>query len=61
MGYRQTTIVVNRGKNNTILVVFHIELIEEGILKYGSEEKGSLLYKCSILLGYILLKNLRGL
>ena len=30
-------------------------------LKYGSEEKGSSLYKCSILLGFILSKNLRGL
>ena len=31
------------------------------VLKYGSEEKGSSLYKCSILLGFILSKNLRGL
>ena len=31
------------------------------MLKYGSEEKGSSLYKCSILLGFILSKNLRGL
>ena len=31
------------------------------ILKYGSEEKGSSLYKCSSLLGFILSKNLRGL
>ena len=31
------------------------------LLKYGSEEKGSSLYKCSILLGFILSKNLRGL
>ena len=30
-------------------------------LKYGSEEKGSSLYKCSILLGFILSKNPRGL
>ena len=30
-------------------------------LKYGSEEKGSSLYKCSILLGFIMSKNLRGL
>ena len=31
------------------------------VLKYGSEEKGSSLSKCSILLGFILSKNLRGL
>ena len=31
------------------------------LLKYGSEKKGSSLYKCSILLGFILSKNLRGL
>ena len=30
-------------------------------LKYGSEEKGSSLCKCSILLGFIMSKNLRGL
>ena len=29
-------------------------------LKYGSEEKGSSLCKCSILLGFIMSKNLRG-
>ena len=34
---------------------------QDAILKYGSEEKGSSLYKCSILLGFILSKNLRGL
>ena len=27
------------------------------LLKYGSEEKGSLLYKCSILLGFIMSKK----
>ena len=31
------------------------------ILKYGSEEKGSSLCRCSILLGFIMSKNLRGL
>ena len=31
------------------------------ILKYGSEEKGSCFYKCSIFLGFIMSKNLRGL
>ena len=31
------------------------------LLKYGSEEKGSSLYKCSILLGFIMSKNLRCL
>ena len=35
--------------------------IPEKNLKYGSEEKGSSLYKRSILLGFILSKNLRGL
>ena len=30
-------------------------------LKYGSEEMGSWFYKCSILLGFIMSKNLRGL
>ena len=30
-------------------------------LKYGSEEKGSSLCRCSILLGFIMSKNLRGL
>ena len=30
-------------------------------LKYGSEEKGSSLCRCSILLGFIVSKNLRGL
>ena len=37
------------------------QILKERELKYGSEEKGSLLYKCSILLGFILSKNLRGL
>ena len=32
-----------------------------GPLKYGSEEKGSSLCRCSILLGFIMSKNLRGL
>ena len=32
-----------------------------GFLKYGSEEKGSSLCRCSILLGFIMSKNLRGL
>ena len=31
------------------------------LLKYGSEEKGSSFCKCSIFLGFIMLKNLRGL
>ena len=31
------------------------------VLKYGSEEKGSSLCRCSILLGFIMSKNLRGL
>ena len=31
------------------------------VLKYGSEEKGSSLYECSILLGFIMSTNLRGL
>ena len=31
------------------------------LLKYGFEEKSSSLYKCSIVLGFILSKNLRGL
>ena len=31
------------------------------LLKYGSEEKGSSLCRCSILLGFIMSKNLRGL
>ena len=31
------------------------------LLRYGSEEKDSSLYKYSILLGFILSKNLRGL
>ena len=30
-------------------------------LKYGSEEKGSLLYKCSILLGFFMSKKLERL
>ena len=30
-------------------------------LKYGSEKKGSSLCRCSILLGFIMSKNLRGL
>ena len=30
-------------------------------LKYGSEEKGSFFCKCSILLGFIMSKKLRGL
>ena len=30
-------------------------------LKYGSEEKGSSFCKCSIFLGFIMPKNLRGL
>ena len=32
-----------------------------GLLKYGSEEKGSSLYKCSSLLGFILSKKLERL
>ena len=31
------------------------------LLKYGSEEKGSSLCRCFILLGFILSKNLKGL
>ena len=31
------------------------------LVKYGSEEKGSSLCKCSIFLGFIMSKNLRGL
>ena len=31
------------------------------LLKYGSEKMGSLFYRCSILLGFIKSKNLRGL
>ena len=31
------------------------------LLKYGSEERGSSLYKCSPLLGFIMSKKLRGL
>ena len=31
------------------------------LLKYGSEEKGSSFCKCSILLGFIMSKKLRGL
>ena len=33
----------------------------DDILKYGSEEKGSSLYKCSSLLGFILSKKLERL
>jgi hypothetical protein len=44
----------------TLLTNFLVILL--GIyLKYGSEDKCSSLYKCSILLGFILSKNLRGL
>ena len=41
------------GKSHDFLAIF--------ALKYGSEEKGSSLCKCSILLGFIMSKNLRGL
>ena len=34
---------------------------QSSTLKYGSEEKGSSLCRCSILLGFIMSKNLRGL
>ena len=40
---------------------FYMKKVVAFTLKYGSEEKGSSLYKCSILLGFILSKNLRGL
>ena len=53
------TTVKFRGK------MLHItDLVESGNvgeLKYGSEEKGSLLCRCSSLLGFIMSKNLRGL
>ena len=42
-------------KLDIILFVF------KDIVKYGSEEKGSSLCRCSILLGFIVSKNLRGL
>jgi hypothetical protein len=41
----------------TVPVIFVVNTV----LKYGSEEKGSSLCKCSILLGFIMSKNLRGL
>ena len=40
--------------NNLIFLIIYL-------LKYGSEEKGSSLCRCSILLGFIMSKNLRGL
>ena len=38
-----------------------IKYIPTKLLKYGSGEKGSSLCKCSILLGFIMSNNLRGL
>ena len=38
-----------------------LKIIMRFILKYGSEEKGSSFCKCSIFLGFIVSKNLRGL
>jgi hypothetical protein len=44
-----------------ILVSARLLRIALNTLKYGSEEKGSSLCRCSILLGFIVSKNLRGL
>jgi hypothetical protein len=51
------------GHKNMVEFVLEELIMQNGnmYLKYGSEEKGSSLYKCSILLGFILSKNLRGL
>ena len=50
--------------NNLLFICFfwqkgHYQI--ENTLKYGSEEKGSSFCKCSILLGFIVSKKLRGL
>ena len=45
----------------TIQAILDALLKAKAILKYRSEEKGSSFYKCSILLGFIMPKKLRGL
>ena len=42
-------------------VIKNCSIMYDVALKYGSEEKGSSLYKCSPLLGFIMSKKLRGL
>ena len=39
----------------------NVNVLSINLLKYGSEEKGSSLRRCSVLLGFIMSKNLRGL
>ena len=46
---------------NTFLSSFFLARCPFEVLKYGSEEKGSSLCKCSTLLGYIMSKNLKVL
>ena len=44
---------------NEHLVNFDVKNKMEYVLKYGSEEKGSSLCKCSILLGFFYVKKTR--
>ena len=42
-------------------LVQKLKIFPDSLLKYGSEEKGSLLCKCSILLGFFMSKKLERL
>ena len=55
--FESTTDINTNGKLYPFYIIEKLILV----LIYGSEEKGSSLYKCSILLGFNLSKNLRVL
>ena len=57
----QSQFYLSQGWVEFDLRLFTTHFSDEVLLKYGSEEKGSSLCRCSILLGFIMSKKLRGL